>query len=63
MEEDEKDNDDHKDDEDNKDDKEEEDFFAEILKMTKFISLPNLVRLGQREQVSEYYIVHTYIHT
>ena len=57
-----------KDDEDNKeeevdiDKKEEEDeefFFAKILKMAKYTSLPNLVRLGQWEQVSEYYILHT----
>ena len=51
-----------KDDEDNK--KEEEDkvkpevkeeifFVAKILKMTQYTSLPNLVRLGQWEQVSE----------
>ena len=33
-------------------------FFAKILRMTKYTSLPNLVRLGQWEQVSEYYI-HT----
>ena len=50
-----------RDDEDNK--KEEEDmnkkeeqgeeiFFAKILRMTKYTSLPNLVRLGQWEQVS-----------
>ena len=50
-----------KDDEDNKneekdlDKKEEEEFFfAKILKMTKYTSLPNLVRLGQWEQVSCY---------
>ena len=29
-------------------------FFAKILKMTQYTSLPNLVRLGQWEQVSEY---------
>ncbi len=49
-----------KDDEDKKEDmdkKEEEKqfFFAKILKMTKYTSLPNLVRLGQWEQVSPYY--------
>ena len=36
-------------------DEEEEIFFAKILKMTKYTSLPNLVRLAQWEQVSEYY--------
>ena len=53
-----------KDDEDNKDEEEdmdkkekEEFFFAKILKMTKYTSLPNLVRLGQWDQVSPYYIV------
>ena len=35
-------------------------FFAKILRMTKYTSLPNLVRLGQWEQVSEY-IHRTYI--
>ena len=51
-----------KDDEDNKEEdldqkegEEEEFFFAKILKMTKYTSLPNLVRLGQWEQVSSYY--------
>ena len=57
----EKDNQVDKDDEDNKegeedmDKKEKEDeefFFAKILKMTKYTSLPNLVKLGQWEQVS-----------
>ena len=50
-----------KDDEDNKekdmDKKEEQDeefFFAKNLKMTKYTSLPNLVRLDQWEQVSHY---------
>ena len=38
----------------------EEFFFAKILKMTKYTSLPNLVRLGQWEQVSPYYIVQLY---
>ena len=38
-------------------------FFAKILRMTKYTSLPNLVRLGQWEQVSEYYYIQSYIHT
>ena len=52
--------DDDKDDEDNEDneDEEEEFFFAKILKMTKYTSLPNLVRLAQWEQVS-HNIPHT----
>ena len=36
---------DNEEDEDNKDDK-EKDFFAKMLKITKYTSLPNLVRLG-----------------
>ena len=32
-------------------------FFAKILRMTKYTSLPTLVRLGQWEEVSEY--IHT----
>ena len=52
-----------KNDEDNKEeeedmDKEEEFFFAKILKMTKCTSLPNLVRLSQWEQVSEYILTY-----
>ena len=39
---------------DKKEEKEEEYFSAKILKMTKYTSLPNLVRLGQWEQVSGY---------
>ena len=53
-----KDDEDHKEEEEDMDKKEEQDeefFFAKILKMTKYTSLPNLVRLGQWEQVSEYY--------
>ncbi len=38
-----------------KEEEDEEFFFAKILKMTKYTSLPNLVRLGQWEQVSPYY--------
>ena len=34
-------------------------FFAKILKITKYTSLPNLVRLGQWEQVSPYYYYST----
>ena len=57
-----------KDDEDNKDEKEDMDkkeeetdfFFAKILKMTIYTSLPNLVRLGQWEQVSPYYSYYYY---
>ena len=45
---------DDKDDENNKDDKcneeDKEDFFAKMLKMTKYTSMPNLVRLAQWEQ-------------
>ena len=54
-------NDDDEDDEDNKDneDEEEEFFFAKILKMTKYTSLPNLVRLAQWEQVSDDIRLHT----
>ena len=44
-----------KDDEDNKEEEDEEIFFAKILTITKYTSLPNLVRLGQWEQVSSYY--------
>ena len=54
-----------KDDEDNKEEEdldkkeeEEEFFFSKILKMTQYTSLPNLVRLGQWEQVSEYILLH-----
>ncbi len=43
-----------KDDEDNKEEEEKEFFFAKILRMTKYTGLPNLVRLGQWEQVSPY---------
>ena len=46
---------DNKEDEEDMDKKEGEEkkfFFAKILKMTKYTSLPNLVRLGQWEQVS-----------
>ena len=60
-----KDDEDHKEEDmDKKVKQDEEFFFAKILKMTKYTSLPNLVRLGQWEQVSEY--IHTtyyYIHT
>ena len=52
-----KDDEDHKEEEEDMDKKEEQDeefFFAKILKMTKYTSLPNLVRLGQWEQVSPY---------
>ena len=55
-----KDDEDHKEEEEDMDKKEEQDeefFFAKILKMTKYTSLPNLVRLGQWEQVSPYYIL------
>ena len=47
----------HKEEEEGMDKKQEQDkeFFAKILKMTKYTSLPNLVRLGQWEQVSPYY--------
>ncbi len=31
-----------------------------MLKMTKYTSLPNLVRLAQWEQISEYTRLHTY---
>ena len=37
---------------DKKEEQDEEFLFAKILKMTKYTSLPNLVRLGQLEQVS-----------
>ena len=39
---------------DKKEKEEKEICFAKILKMTKYTSLPNLVRLGQWEQVSGY---------
>ena len=58
-----KDDEDHKEEEEDMDKKEEQDeefFFAKILKMTKYTSLPNLVRLGQWEQVSEYIHTTTY---
>ena len=49
-----KDDEDNKEKEEDMDKKEEEEFFlANILKMTKYTSLPNLVRLAQWEQVSE----------
>ena len=41
-------------DEDDKEEEKEQFFFAKMLKMTKYNSLPNLVRLAQWEQVSEY---------
>ena len=50
--------DDNKEEEEDMDKKEEEEkefLFAKILKMTKYTSLPNLVWLGQWEQVSHYY--------
>ena len=56
-----KDDEDHKEEEEDMDKKEEQDeefFFAKILKMTKYTSLPNLVRLGQWEQVSPYFKGH-----
>ena len=51
-----KDDEGNKEEEDDMDKKEEESesFFAKILKMTKCTSLPNLVRLGQWEQLSCY---------
>ena len=52
-----KDDEEHKEEEEDMDKREEQDeefFFAKILKMTKYTSLPNLVRLGQWEQVSPY---------
>ena len=49
------DKDDNEDKNDKVDKEDEEIFFAKILKMTKYNSLPKLVRLGQWEQVSEYY--------
>jgi len=57
MEKEDDDDDNNEDDEDNEDD--EEFFFAKMLKITKYTSLSNLVKLAQWEQVSEYYI-HTY---
>ena len=39
---------------DKKEEEEKEFFFVKILRMTKYTSLPNLVRLGQWEQFSEY---------
>ena len=48
-----KDNQADKDVEENKE--EEEFFFSKNLKMTQYTSMPNLVRLAQWEQVSEYY--------
>ena len=49
---------------DNKDDKDnndygEEECFAKILKMVRATCLPNLVRLPQWEQVSEYIELQT----
>ena len=48
------DSEDNKEEEDmnKKEEEKEEFFFAKILKMPKYTSLPNLVRLGQWEQVS-----------
>ena len=40
---------------DKKEEEEKQIFFANILKKTKYTSLPNLVMLGQWEQVSPYY--------
>ena len=55
---------DNKEEEEDMDKKEEEKefFFAKILKMTKYASLPNLVRLGQWEQVSHYYYYYRVFH-
>ena len=50
---------DDEDDEDDKDD-EEEFFFAKMLKMIKYASLPNLVRVAQWEHVSDYYYYDDY---
>ena len=57
MDKDDEDNKEEEEDMDKKGEQDEEFFFAKILKMTKYTSLPNLVRLGQWEQVSEY--IHT----
>ena len=54
MDKDDEDNKEEEEDLDKKEEEEEEFFLANILKMTKYTSLPNLVRLGQWEQVSEY---------
>ena len=48
------DEDNKKEEEDKKEEQDEEFSFAKILKMTKYTSMPNLVRLGQWEQVSPY---------
>ena len=59
MDKDDEDNKEEEEDMDKKEKEEEEFFFSRILKMTQYTSLPNLVRLAQWEQVSEYYILHT----
>ena len=51
--------DDEDDEEDGKKEEKDEFLCGKILKMTKYTSLPNLVRLGRWEQVSDEYI-HTY---
>ena len=56
---DDKDNKEKEEDMDKKEEQDEEFSFAKILKMTKYSSLPNLVRLGQWEQVSPYILLHS----
>ncbi len=54
--------DEHKEEEEDMDMKEEQDeesLFAKILKMSKYTSLPNLMRLGKWEQVSPYIVRST----
>ena len=70
--EDENDDNDKEDDEDDKDDKDKEDdknineeelediLFAKLLTMTKYASLPNLVRIAKWELVSVYRVHSTY---
>ena len=53
-----RDDEDSKEEEEDMDQKEKEEenfFFVKILKMTKYTSLPNLVRLAQWEQANVYY--------
>ena len=51
--EDNKDNENDEDDKDNTEYEEEDFFFAKILMMIKYTSMPNLVRLAQWKQISD----------
>ena len=61
MDKDDEDNKEEEEDMDQKEEEEEEIFFAKILKMTKYTSLPNLVWLAQWERTTYYIVLHTTI--